>query len=124
MSIKIRYNLGRGENYMKWKIEYPNKEVIYHNPNDVTLVMKNCKLKNSKATAKKIFAGAHKTVCAWILCDELTITKPTDQITNETISYNPRVMPCWQHSDDDVDDKTYVCLYTIDNTIYVTDEVL
>ena len=27
--IKVRFNLGRGANFMKWKVQYPNGEVQY-----------------------------------------------------------------------------------------------
>jgi len=59
-SIKIRFNLGRGKNFMKWKIQYPNGEIEYHNPTDVQLLMHDCTLKNRKKTAQKIFDGAKK----------------------------------------------------------------
>ena len=26
---KIRFNLGRGQNYMKWKVEYPDGNSLY-----------------------------------------------------------------------------------------------
>jgi len=31
-SIKVRFNLGKGVNYMKWKIEYPDGRVLYSDP--------------------------------------------------------------------------------------------
>ena len=61
--IKVRFNLGRGPNYLKWKVSYPNGEVMYYYPTGVQLTMKGCTLKNSKSTAQKIFRGeSNKTV--------------------------------------------------------------
>ena len=52
--IKVRFNLGRGKNYMKWKVQYPSGNVEYFNPSDVQLILKNCQLKNNRKTAEKI----------------------------------------------------------------------
>ena len=71
--IKVRFNLGRGENYMKWKVEYPNGWSKYFAPTENQLILKGCQLKNSRTTAMKILNGQHKVVCAWVLCDEIEI---------------------------------------------------
>lgn len=107
--IKVRFNLGRGENYMKWKIHYPSGEVIYVHPTSCQLVMKNCQLKNSKKTAEKIYNGQHKTVCAWVLCDDVEV-RYDNFIDNEEnrIMYNPRKIPHWVN-----DDLSPICM---DNT--------
>ena len=64
---KVRFNLGRGDNYMKWKVSTPSGEATYHNPDDVLIIMKGCKLFNQKGSANKIYEGANKTVCAWVI---------------------------------------------------------
>lgn len=99
-SIKVRFNLSRGPNYMKWKIQYPSGAVEYCDPCNTQLVMYNCTLKNSKKTAEKIFRGQHKTVCAWVLCDSIDVKSGSflayDTDPNNTrLSYNPRVNPYW-----------------------------
>ena len=71
--IKVRFNLGRGKNYMKWKIQYPNGNILYYNPSEVQFVMTNCQLRNYKKVAEKIFNGGNKVVCAWVLCEEINI---------------------------------------------------
>ena len=58
---------------MKWKISYPDGNIEYHIPTDVQLIMKKCELKNNRNVASKIFNGANKEVCAWILCEEIEI---------------------------------------------------
>ena len=70
--IKVRFNLGAGKHFMKWKIEGP-LGVEYHHPDQVQLVLAKCKIKNNKKTAQKIFDGVHKTVCAWVLCESISI---------------------------------------------------
>jgi lipopolysaccharide biosynthesis glycosyltransferase len=59
-SIKIRFNLGKGKNFMKWKVQYTDGTIEYHSPADVQLLMHDCTLKNHKKTAQKIFDGAKK----------------------------------------------------------------
>jgi hypothetical protein len=99
-SIKVRFNLGKGRNYMKWKVQYPDGTSVYYSPTDVQLLMHNCTLKNNRRTADKIMSGQHKTVCAWVLCDTIDIRTesfvPYDVNPDNTrVRYNPRVNPFW-----------------------------
>ena len=120
-NYKVRFNLGRGENYLKWKVTSPNGDVNYYEPNNVCLYMENCKLVNQKGTAQKIFDGANKTVCAWIECETLTIFEPLNAIANGTkISYNPRVQPNWVCDGEIVDKGRYDVLYSFENGVYQT----
>ena len=105
-SIKVRFNLSAGKNYMKWKVEYPDRKPEYYDPKEYQLVLGGCTLKNHKKTAQKIHEGAHKTVCAWVLCDHVTIYKAnTFQINEEyhQIKYNPRVRPNWMWGEEVMD---------------------
>jgi hypothetical protein len=98
---KVRFNLGKGKNYMKWKVEGPDGvghyAISYYNPDEVQIVMHGCQLKNQKRTAEKILAGAHKTVCAWIKCEAVDIQQPNTTPCDDFIhlNYNPRVLPHW-----------------------------
>jgi hypothetical protein len=103
---KVRFNLGAGKNYMKWKVEGP-EGVVYYSPDEIQIVMSNCQLKNQRKTAQKILEGAHKTVCAWIKCEHLVIkafnienlviteNKAFDEESVIQLKYNPRVLPNW-----------------------------
>ena len=123
--IKVRFNLGAGENYMKWKIDIPGQEARYVSPDAVQLRMTGCTLRNSPATAAKIHAGANKSVCAWILCDEISILTDLDtpsitQLKNfEQLSYNPRVRPNWLCGGANVDGESYDQLITLGKTLFV-----
>jgi len=121
-SIKIRFNLGRGKNYMKWKVQYTDGTIEYHSPADVQLIMQDCNLKNHKKTAQKIFDGGEKVVCAWILCKSLEIkTKDFTQadLTGERVRYNPRVTPHWMLNDENVDGLPVDKLVTVDYGVYI-----
>jgi hypothetical protein len=119
--IKVRFNLGRGANYMKWKVEYPDGRKEYHRPSDVQLIMEGCQLKNQRATAQKIFNGATKTVCAWVLCEEIELrTKRFIKDNQEKrVRYNPRVTPNWMYKDQLSDGKTFERIYSVDSGLYV-----
>lgn len=120
-SIKVRFNLGRGQNYMKWKVQYTDGSVEYHSPSEVQLLMHDCILKNHKNTAQKIYDGANKTVCAWVLCKSLAIKK-NDFIKADTIGervrYNPRVSPHWMLNDENVDGRALEKLFSVDFGLY------
>ena len=118
-NYKIRFNLGRGANYLKWKVTSPNGDVNYYEPNNVCLHMENCKLVNQQGTANKIFDGANKTVCAWIESETVTIFEPLIIPKNGSkVSYNPRVQPNWVCDGEIVDKGLYETLYTFENGVY------
>jgi hypothetical protein len=119
---KIRFNLGKGKNYMKWKIEGPYG-VSYHSPEDVQIHMNGCQLKNQRKTAEKINQGANKTVCAWVRCISVEIF-PTDflrldEVHDTQLKYNPRKLPHW-HIDENlnVDNLVVRRIITIGNRLY------
>ncbi len=121
-SIKVRFNLGAGVNFMKWKIERPDGVISYHSPEDVQLIMKGCVLKNQKSTALKIFNGSNKTVCSWILCESIEILAngvSTHLQDSERVSYNPKVSPNWIFRGSVADGMRFDKLITSGNKVYL-----
>lgn len=120
--FKVRFNLGRGKNYLKWQVRMPNKEVKYFDPEEVSILMVNAKLVNSKSTSKKIYEGANKSVCAWIEAEHISVQGirsfelPTHK--DNQVRYNPRVCPSWIQRDKDVDGETYPKLVTRGRDVY------
>jgi len=94
---KVRFSLQKGDNYMKWRIIHSDGSVRYYNPNEVQLIMIGCTLKNNKKIANKIFRGeTNKTVCAWIMCDDVQVIYSNFiGATPYKIYYNPRKEPNW-----------------------------
>ena len=119
---RIRFNLGQGKNFMKWKIEYPSGKTEYHVPSEIQLVMFNCTLKNFKGVAKGIFDGANKTVCAWVLCEEVTIRNKgfsrCDREQENRIRYNPRVTPNWMFKGENADGIKMEIIGSVENALY------
>ena len=113
---KVRFNLGAGKNYMKWKVEGP-EGVAYCSPDEVQIVMHNCQLKSQRKTAEKILEGAHKTVCAWVRCEGLAIV-PNGEIafikdSALQLKYNPRVLPHWFINEgENADNMTTALIFT------------
>jgi hypothetical protein len=118
---KVRFNLGRGENYMKWKVTYNTGRVEYHSPSEVQLVLHKCTLKNNRKAAQKIFTGeTTKVVCAHIMCERVEIV--TSDFATETtshIKYNPRVLPFWNLDGMNVDGNEYKELFTVDYKLFL-----
>ena len=118
---KVRFNLSRGENYMKWKVMYKNGRVVYYNPTEVQIVMSGCTLKNSRTAAQKIYTGeTTKVVCAWVLCDDIQIIKEDFKPESNTrIKYNPRELPYWNLNGKNMDGENVKELYSVDFGLYV-----
>ena len=120
MSFKIRFNLGWGDNYQKWKItNNSNGEVIYLAPELFNLELSECTLRNQKGTAKKIHEGSNKTVCAWIDCEDIIIREVDPIVGQMLLKYNPRVNPNWTCNDENVDGKKFKKLSTYKTNIYI-----
>jgi hypothetical protein len=118
--IKVRFNLGAGKNYQKWKVEGLAAGVLYLDPEEVSIVMTNCSFRNHKGVAKKIFEGANKTVCAWILCDEILFVQPDKlQETSQQAKYNPRTQPNWLLDGEIIDGQTRPRLHTVGRKIFI-----
>ena len=116
---KVRFNLGRGENYQKWQItNTSNGEVFYLVPESFNLELRGCTLRNQKGVANKIHEGANKTVCAWINCEEV-IVRSSDPLNGEAVRYNPRVNPNWICDGENVDGKRFETLVTYKRNIYI-----
>ena len=123
MSFKIRFNLGRGDNYQKWQITNNSSgKVIYLTPELFNLELSGCTLRNQKGTAKKIHEDSNKTVCAWIDFDNITIREIDPIVGQMLLKYNPRVNPNWTCDDENVDGKKFKKLATYKRNIY-TEEI-
>lgn len=116
--IKVRFNLGAGENHQKWKVTWADRTHVYLDPNRVSLIMRGCTLKNRHQSALKIFNGHSKFVCAWIECDDLQIVDPVP-VNGPQLKYNPRVKPNWMLADSIVDGARFDELVTNERNIFV-----
>ena len=103
---KVRFHLAKGENYKKWQIKNTRtNEVTYIDPHKFSLVLDDCKFRNQPGTARRIFNGENKTVCAWIECylvQWIPVNVTDDPDSNfrrhqvlHSVSYNPRIHPFW-----------------------------
>jgi hypothetical protein len=119
---QVRFNLGKGKNFMKWKVSYPSGTARYYEPSEVLIIMNGCKLVNHKGTAKKIFDGAEKSVCAWVECDGVkVIDKVVGQSDARQVCYNPRVTPHWVLDNEVVDKVEFEELFTVGKSVRVTE---
>ena len=113
--IRVRFHLGSGKHYKHWKIEYPNGEDVFLNPDGVNMVLYNCKLHNYKRVSKKIYDGGTKVVCAWIYCD--SVKMELLNTIGDSVSYNPKVTPNWVFRGKDADGFEFNRLQIINNKV-------
>lgn len=123
-NIKVRFHLGLGKNYMMWRIEdMRTREVIFISPSDISFKMTDCKLYNQKSASKKIHNGANKTVCSWIMCEDIVrIDESLPFMGKDRVSYNPRITPNWELNGQNVDGKEFFNLVTLGNKVYTTNQ--
>ena len=121
--LKIRFHLGAGENFAKWRIENMDTgDVEFLCPSEYSLKLENCKLYNQKGSADKIYQGSNKTVCSWVMASKCAILIPRDIAVPEgrIISYNPRVKPFWRDSQgNNIDKKEFNILETSGRMLYI-----
>ena len=117
--FKVRFHLGRGKNYMKWRIQFPNGDIQYIAPDDCQLHLVGCQAKNGKKTSQKIYEGGEKVVCAWILCDEVRVRDMIYGVNDLPLKYNPRVTPNWDFGGVNVDGMHFDFIYSIGNKLFV-----
>ena len=128
---KLRFHLANGPHFMHWQLTSPSGEVTYHDPKNFKCLLLGTKLKNRRATAEKIHAGANKTVCAWIEAENIFFRDEFPEVFPEVkkelmlqVRYNPRVLPYWHPSgivfeDIDLDNKSLSITYIEQTQIYV-----
>lgn len=116
---RVRFNLGAGDNYMKWKVYETNKKKsLYFDPSKVQIIMLNCRLVNYRAGAEKIFNGSSKFVVAWIECESLYLTNDETVNHRNRVSYNPKIKPNWVVDGKNADGNTYKELRTLGKSVF------
>lgn len=122
----IRRDLKGGKTHGFWQISKCRirsklgKAIEYIDGKKYTLILKGCYLHNSVAAAKKIFEGADRERCAWIVCDSFEIV-PIKDIDGIEISYNPKKSPHYLCDDENVDKTEHDCITTKNYQMYVCD---
>lgn len=118
---KVRFHLAKGENFMKWQVfDLKNNTKDYYDPDTRSIIMRDCLLGNHAETAKKIFNGDNKTVCAWVACDDVRVVDSVPPIGSMTnYKYNPRKNPHW-HTDTipNADKLKFKTMVTIKRKVY------
>lgn len=116
---EVRFNLGLGQNYMKWKVTDRLKgKVHYLLPDEQQIRLNDCRLVNRKSQAQKIFEGAHKQVCAFVECRSFDILNRPVPLCRHVL-YNPRIAPYWRDvGGRDIDGMVFKTLMTNGRVVY------
>jgi hypothetical protein len=120
--FKVRFHLGAGENFMKWRVENVETRVVeFFDPKDYDLELENCKLHNHPGAAQKIFDGENKTVCSWVMAKKVAILIGGKCCfpDEDRISYNPKIQPYWRdHEGNNIDKKEIPMMETMGRQLY------
>jgi hypothetical protein len=125
---RVRFHLGRGEHYQHWQVKnMETGHVMYFNPEKVTMMLGGCRLHNQANATAKIFEGAHKKPCAWVVCEGFNIRPPlSEPQSGFEIAFNPRKAKHWAllytgtedpHCED-MDDYKYNTIYSVGRQLY------
>lgn len=118
----MRFHLGAGENFLKWRVEnVETGHVEFFDPKDYDLELENCKLHNHRGTAQKIFDGENKTVCAWVMAENVAVLIGGKCCfpLEDAVSYNPRKQPYWIDAEGkDIDKQEFTWLETQGRQLY------
>jgi hypothetical protein len=118
---QVRFHLAKGENHGKWQVK-SMAGVRYYDPAAVSLTLLDCQLRNQPATAKKVYDGANKSVCAWIDCNEVLTAAPHTP-PGLPVSYDPRVAPHWRNlTGGNIDGMSLSVLRTVSKSVFFTGE--
>ena len=121
----MRFHLGAGENFGKWQLTFEgDNKKLYIDPEQKSIILKDCKLVNQKGTAKKIHEGAHKTVCAWIegTLVDISLSSIYDTTRKERLdvaSFNPKNNVNWTNKNGDNIDGLFIeRIQTLERKVY------
>lgn len=121
--IKLRFHLGRGENYQMWQLTTEHG-VRYFDPHEWSFLLNDVKLVNRKSTAVKIHGGENKSVCAWISAKNYVVlpaefVRDADTSSCNKASFNPKVKPNWiDQNECDIDGAELNHVVTINRNVY------
>ena len=128
--FKVRLHLAQGKHFNMFQVkQIDNDKIKYYDPSKVNLLLGDCRLVNDQEIANRIYNGKTKSVCAWVLCNDVTewdigdIEQFNDNYTK--IHYNPRVSPHWSTYSESgdkhtiIDSNTYSHIVSIGRQLYV-----
>jgi len=122
MKAKVRFHLARGINYQRWQVK-TEIGITYYDPDDHILQMDNATLRNQRKTAERICGGENKSVCAWVECDDIKVTRAnpdTAPVIEDFAHYNPKRRPFWHNSArENLDNANYERLATYGRLIII-----
>tara|TARA_B100000214_G_scaffold324720_1_gene261862 strand:- start:2248 stop:2640 length:393 start_codon:yes stop_codon:yes gene_type:complete len=127
MKYKVRFHLGQGQNYRHWQVTSPDGTREFYDPEEYIIRMENARLHNNCKVAEQIYKGRNKTVCAWIVCENVVVKSLLSYLFSESPSsagkpeliYNPRKNPHWLENGENVDFKRYSRLLTDECGVFV-----
>jgi len=129
-AFKIRRNLKKGSEYGFFQVSVSDtnsklgETIEMVNPETHSIVMQECILWNVRGTSTRIYEGAYKERCAWVVCTDYVVMPQSDIDSdiadgrNELV-FNPRLSPTWLDAEmNDVDKTQYESIVTVNKELF------
>jgi len=128
----IRRDLKKGPTYGHWQISECKtrsklgKAIEYIDGTKYSLLLDECYLHNSVATAKRVHEGAYRERCGWIVCKSYKIVPNEENLSHvqaccPEVSYNPKKSPHYLCDGVNVDKTEHELIQTVNYQLYVCD---
>lgn len=91
---EVRFHVGSGPHYKHWQVRGPGG-VEYHDPEERSLVLRGCVLRNRRAVAEEVFASKRRDVCGKVLCESVEVLDHVVPPEGRIVHFDPKVRPFW-----------------------------
>lgn len=91
---KVRFHLGRGENFLRWQVRGPDG-VRYYDPESCSLSLRGCVLKNRRSVAEKVKSSQRRDVCGHVACEAVEVLTDVVDKRGRMVHFDPKVAPHW-----------------------------
>lgn len=79
---------------MQWQVKGPGG-VRYYAPEESTLVLRGCTLKNRRSVAEQVNKTQLRDVCGHVACESVEVLPRPSPATGRVVHFDPKVAPYW-----------------------------
>ena len=91
---RVRFHLAAGPNFRRWQVRGPGRSVVYHDPDSVSLILRECRLVVRPAAAARVHAAGVKDVCGWIAAESVEAVAPFEA-AGASVKFDPITSVHW-----------------------------
>lgn len=91
---RVRFHLGAGLHHRHWQVKGPDG-VEYHDPENSSLILRNCTLRNRRGVAERVMKSQKRDVCGHVLCESVERLEGVQEPAGSVVHFDPKVAPYW-----------------------------